>query len=169
MTAPTDNATLRAAQVDAVFRAIHGADADPFHNPEGYDYAETIVAALAAAIPPEQDGYAEGRTYEVDDRGLFCRHCGRTSCRHHRVIGGGNFCDPVPTDRHAEGRIAGLEEELRASGRSNYLLQTDNAKMAAALRAYVTAYDAGTGTIHVHNQVRDALGIRTIANGGTAA
>jgi len=43
---------------------------------------------------------------------------------------------------------------------SIYLLQQDNAKMAAALRAYVTAYDAGTGTVYVNKQIRDALGVK---------
>lgn len=29
--------------------------------------------------------------YAVDDQGLFCRHCGRTSARHFRTKAG-NFC-----------------------------------------------------------------------------
>jgi hypothetical protein len=42
---------------------------------------------------------ASATTYAVDDRGLFCRHCGRASWRHHRVIKGGNFCE-APTQPH---------------------------------------------------------------------
>jgi len=34
-------------------------------------------------------------TYTVDDRGLFCRHCGKASWLHHRVRGLGNLCNPT--------------------------------------------------------------------------
>lgn len=30
---------------------------------------------------------AMGQTCAVDDRGLFCQHCGRTTWRHHRHDG----------------------------------------------------------------------------------
>jgi len=45
------------------------------------------------AMPQE----GEAKTYATDDQGHFCRHCGRAGWRHHRVIGGGNFCDAPPT------------------------------------------------------------------------
>lgn len=56
--------------------------------------------------------------------------------------------------------MSDLESELRAANRNTALLQQDNAKMVKALRAYVTAYDAVTGTIHVNRQIREALGVK---------
>jgi hypothetical protein len=54
--------------------------------------------------------------------------------------------------------------EHQAGLRNLYLLQTDNARMAKALRAYVDAYDAGTGTVYVNRQIREALGLKTDIN-----
>lgn len=41
---------------------------------------------------PMAELLAEGQCYEVDDRGLFCRHCGRTSWLHYRTTDG-LFCE----------------------------------------------------------------------------
>jgi hypothetical protein len=66
------------------------------------------IIAQALATPPASDAAVPaGQTFEVDDRGLFCRHCGRSSVRHHRVIGVGNFCDPAAAPKVASDTEAG--------------------------------------------------------------
>ena len=56
MTAPTDNAALRAALDYLRPMALNSAQ-----TVSAMRRVEEALAVLAAAIPPEQDGYAEGR------------------------------------------------------------------------------------------------------------
>lgn len=43
----------REAATDAAFKAINGNEADPFINPEAWDFAQTVAdAILALATPP---------------------------------------------------------------------------------------------------------------------
>lgn len=37
-------------------------------------------------IEPTPEQVAMARRYEIDDRGLFCRHCGRAAWRHIRGL-----------------------------------------------------------------------------------
>ncbi len=79
-----------------------------------------------------------------------------------------------PTTTPEAGAVADVAAiaEQQAGLRNLYLLQTDNARMAKALRAYVDAYDAGTGTVYVNRQIREALGIAVrqhLEQGATAS
>jgi len=71
--------------------------------------------ALAAAIPPEQDGYAEGYRQAVVDAAEEADANAHADCEVAESIAAmiRKLVPTTPTDRHAEGRIAGLEEAAK--------------------------------------------------------
>ncbi len=162
MTAPTDSAALRAA-FDAGWEARNTG-----YEGMQYGYAkawEAFCAArlAAAAIPPEQDGYAEGRAREGcvgtmnPERATYFLERFK---REEKLLGPHEqwaldyTIAMLATDRHAEGWIAGLEEA---------------AKIAEDKRP--TPETLGLDALYGYERARFEIStaIRTIANGGAAA
>jgi hypothetical protein len=189
MTAPTDNAALRAA-LDELAEAFEQPGSITHTTGPKSDVAAILrsAAALAAAIPPEQDGYAQGRAREVPagyklpcDVHLPPATVVRAGCdlstlklameaeyRPRHFEGNPRTSLHTPTDRHAEGRIAGLEEAATAFEKAiseGYLTpanKTDQCEHGKfGWEDCIACYDDALYAA--------AIRLRTIANGGTAA
>lgn len=87
----------------------HGDAIEPWELPRIVTRAQ--LADLNATPPAEpgstEAGVDEQKTYEVDEPGLFCKHCGRSHIRHFYVRGVGFACDQ-PADA-ASKRTSGGE------------------------------------------------------------
>jgi hypothetical protein len=148
---------------------VKRARAEKRQRDSALSFAQIAVeeATLAAAIPPEQDGYAEGRAREVLDRQLnrrlegSGRQDGRAYDSASKVFVGDAIAAMLAfaTDRHAEGRIAGLVEALQPLA-DVYITGAEDDDDEDAL-------DVDFPKVRHVRAARKAL--RTLANGGPAA
>jgi len=199
MTAPTDNAALRAARNlwlrdllrDRIQFTMY-ADATPEEAQEVIDslsesdeYDPNVAALVqmpkwcspceaqeavdryfAAAIPPEQDGYAEAigeglRQWSIEySGGIFTSGMKREIAT--VILRQPAFAALLAfsTDRHAEGRIAGLEEAAKR------LDERAERARVAAIGGGMDPVDAELLDYEYSNAANE---LRTIANGGMAA
>lgn len=109
---PTE--TLRALLQSFLVSLTGGGKNNPRTLSINHDQLAELVAetrhVLAAAIPPEQDGYSEGRGQSA----LFGKaHDLAMRATDMTALHLADRIYALATDRHAEGRIAGLEEAAK--------------------------------------------------------
>jgi len=96
---------VRQLQADNLWNTAHEVERGDWDDSRALRTMVSVVSALASPTKPFADS-VEAVRYEVDDRGLFCKHCGVTALRHHAHVGkAGLYCGASMPSTDREGLV----------------------------------------------------------------